>query len=116
MIGPHDYMAELFNAMKQFNVILMDCDKDVWGYVNRLQGLVRLDLLLCLISCLFRAGRAFKVPYTDSTVLRNMGVGLGHSLLAYRSSLQGIGKLQVFCCGLCGESSPTHGETTFKHK
>ncbi|KAI3988819.1 hypothetical protein MKX01_016390 [Papaver californicum] len=64
-IEPRDYMAELFNAMKQFNVILMDFDKDVWGYVSL---------------------GFFKQEY---------GCGTGNSLLAYRSALQGIGKLQV---------------------
>ncbi|KAI3860609.1 hypothetical protein MKW98_017244 [Papaver atlanticum] len=122
-IEPHDYMAELFNAMKQFNVILMDFDKDVWGYVslgffkqitkagevgsstmphkvnpidfeNSEGNLGLANDGLSHLSTKLPISR-WQRDLTDSTVLRNMGVGLGHSLLAYRSALQGIGKLQV---------------------
>ncbi|KAI3906519.1 hypothetical protein MKW98_009427 [Papaver atlanticum] len=122
-IEPHDYMAELFNAMKQFNVILMDFDRDVWGYVslgffkqitkagevgsstmphkvnpidfeNSEGNLGLANDGLSHLSTKLPISR-WQRDLTDSTVLRNMGVGLGHSLLAYRSALQGIGKLQV---------------------
>ncbi|KAI3989806.1 hypothetical protein MKX01_040776 [Papaver californicum] len=122
-IEPHDYMAELFNAIKQFNVILMDFDKDVWGYVslgffkqitkagevgsstmphkvnpidfeNSEGNLGLANDGLSHLSTKLPISR-WQRDLTDSTVLRNMGVGLAHSLLAYRSASQGIGKLQV---------------------
>jgi len=122
-IEPHDYIAELFGAVMRFNNILLDFDRDVWGYISlgyfkqrTIAGEVgsstmphkvnpidfensegNLGLANALLDHL-----ANKLPVsrwqrdlTDSTVLRNLGVGLGHSLLAYSSSLRGIGKLQL---------------------
>ncbi|XP_019460875.1 PREDICTED: uncharacterized protein LOC109360431 [Lupinus angustifolius] len=122
-IETHDYMAKLFHSLIQFNNILLDFDRDVWGYIS-----------LGYFKQITKAGEigsstmphkvnpidfensegnlgvangglshlGMKLPIsrwqrdlTDSTVLRNMGVGIGHSLLAYKSTLQGIGKLQV---------------------
>ena len=122
-IEPHDYMAELFDAMARFNTVLIDFNRDVWGYISlgyfkqkTVAGEVgsstmphkvnpidfensegNLGLANAVMSHL-----AQKLPIsrwqrdlTDSTVLRNMGVGIGYSLLAYESALKGIGKLEV---------------------
>ena len=122
-IEPHDYMAELFHALTRFNTILLDFNRDVWGYISlgyfkqkTIAGEVgsstmphkvnpidfensegNLGLANAIMSHL-----AEKLPVsrwqrdlTDSTVLRNMGVGYGYSLLAYASAMKGIGKLEV---------------------
>jgi adenylosuccinate lyase len=122
-IEPHDYMAELFQALSRFNTILVDFNRDVWGYISlgyfkqkTIAGEVgsstmphkvnpidfensegNLGLANAVMSHL-----AEKLPVsrwqrdlTDSTVLRNMGVGYGYSLLAYTSAMKGIGKLEV---------------------
>ena len=121
-IEPHDYMAELFQAISRFNTILLDFDRDIWsyislGYLSKRPLRVRLARPLCLtklIRSTLRTQRNLglanavlghlseKLPLsrwqrdlTDSTVLRNMGVGFGYSLLAYMSTLKGISKLQV---------------------
>jgi len=122
-IEPHDYMAELFDAIARFNTILIDFDRDVWGYIS--QGYFRQRTVagevgsstmphkvnpidfensegnLGLANAIF-GHLSTKLPIsrwqrdlTDSTVLRNMGVGLGYSLIAYGASLKGIGKLQL---------------------
>ncbi|KAL2933075.1 Adenylosuccinate lyase [Bienertia sinuspersici] len=122
-IEPHDYMASLFHAVIQFNNILTDFDKDIWGYIslgyfnqstkageigsstmphkvnpidfeNSEGNLGKANAGLSYLSMKLPISR-WQRDLTDSTVLRNMGEGLGHSLLAYRSTLQGIGKLQV---------------------
>ncbi|XP_021736927.1 uncharacterized protein LOC110703426 [Chenopodium quinoa] len=122
-IEPHDYMASLFHATIQFNNILTDFDRDIWGYISvgyfkqlTKEGEVGSSTMPHKVNPIdfensegnlgkANAGLSFlsmKLPIsrwqrdlTDSTVLRTMGEGLGHSLLAYRSTLQGIGKLQV---------------------
>ncbi|RDX96433.1 purB [Mucuna pruriens] len=127
-IETHDYMAKLFHSLIQFNNILIDFDRDVWGYislgyfkqttkageigsstmphkVNPIDfensegnlgvangGLSHLSMKLPISRW---QARPTLRDLTDSTVLRNMGVGIGHSLLAYKSTLQGMGKLQV---------------------
>ncbi|GAB3307811.1 adenylosuccinate lyase [Haliea atlantica] len=122
-IEPHDYMAELFDAMARFNTILIDLDRDVWGYISlgyfrqrTVAGEVGSSTMphkvnpidfensegnLGLANAIFQH-LASKLPIsrwqrdlTDSTVLRNMGVGFGYSLIAYQASLKGIGKLQL---------------------
>ncbi|XP_020589019.1 uncharacterized protein LOC110030585 [Phalaenopsis equestris] len=122
-IEPHDYIANLFNAIVLFNNILIDFNRDIWSYISlgyfkqiAKPGEVGSSTMphkvnpidfensegnLCLANAVLSA-LAMKLPIsrmqrdlTDSTVLRNMGVGLGHSLLAYSSTLHGIGKLQV---------------------
>ncbi|MBF0379828.1 MAG: adenylosuccinate lyase [Magnetococcales bacterium] len=122
-IEPHDGMAEMFHALSRFNTILIDFNRDVWTYISlgyfkqktkagevgsstmphkvnpidfeNSEG--NLGLGNAILSHL-----AEKLPIsrmqrdlTDSTVLRNMGVGFGYSLLAYKSALKGIGKLQA---------------------
>ncbi len=122
-IEPHDYMAELFDAVARFNTILLDLDRDIWGYISlgyfkqrTVAGEVGSSTMphkvnpidfensegnLGLANAVFQH-LAAKLPVsrwqrdlTDSTVLRNMGVGFGYSLIAYEASLKGIGKLQL---------------------
>jgi adenylosuccinate lyase len=122
-IEPHDYMAALFDAVARFNTILLDFNRDVWGYVSlgyfkqRLKpGEVGSSTMphkvnpidfensegnLGLANALLRH-MAEKLPIsrwqrdlTDSTVLRNVGVAFGYSLLAYESCIRGIDKLEV---------------------
>ena len=122
-IEPHDYMAELFDAIARFNTILVDLDRDIWSYISlgyfkqrTIAGEVGSSTMphkvnpidfensegnLGLANAVFQH-LAAKLPVsrwqrdlTDSTVLRNMGVGFGYSLIAYEASLKGIGKLQL---------------------
>jgi adenylosuccinate lyase len=122
-IEPHDYMAELFDAFARANTILIDFNRDVWGYISlgyfkqkTKAGEIGSSTMphkvnpidfensegnLGLANAVLRH-LAEKLPIsrwqrdlTDSTVLRNMGVGLGYSLLAYSSCKQGISKLEV---------------------
>jgi adenylosuccinate lyase len=122
-IEPHDYMAELFDAIARFNTVLLDFDRDVWGYISlgyfkqkTVAGEVGSSTMphkvnpidfensegnLGLANAVFSHLSA-KLPVsrwqrdlTDSTVLRNMGVGMGYSLIAYQASLKGIGKLEL---------------------
>jgi adenylosuccinate lyase len=122
-IEPHDYMAELFDALKRFNTILIDFNRDVWGYISlgffkqRLKaGEVGSSTMphkvnpidfensegnLGLANAVL-AHLGEKLPIsrwqrdlTDSTVLRNMGVGLAQSLISYEACLKGIGKLEL---------------------
>jgi adenylosuccinate lyase len=122
-IEPHDYIAELFDAIARFNTILIDLDRDIWGYISMgffkqktIAGEVgsstmphkvnpidfensegNLGLANAILTHL-----AQKLPVsrwqrdlTDSTVLRNLGVGLAHGLIAYQSTLKGLNKLEV---------------------
>lgn len=122
-IEPHDYIAELFDAMARFNTILIDFDRDVWGYISlgyfkqrTIAGEVGSSTMphkvnpidfensegnLGIANAIFNH-LAAKLPVsrwqrdlTDSTVLRNMGVGMGYSLIAYQASLKGISKLEL---------------------
>jgi adenylosuccinate lyase len=122
-IEPHDYMAELFDAYARLNTILIDLDRDIWGYVSLgyfkqkvKEGEVGSSTMphkvnpidfensegnLGLANALLRF-MSEKLPVsrwqrdlTDSTVLRNMGVGLGYTLLGYESCLRGLNKLEV---------------------
>jgi len=122
-IEPHDYMAELFDAIARANTILVDWSRDVWGYVSlgyfkqRLrEGEVGSSTMphkvnpidfenaegnLGLANALLRH-MSEKLPIsrwqrdlTDSTVLRNMGVAIGYAVLAYQSLATGLGKLEI---------------------
>ena len=122
-IEPHDYMAELFDAVARANTILIDLDRDVWGYVSlgyfrqRMEeGEVGSSTMphkvnpidfensegnLGLANALLRH-LAEKLPIsrwqrdlTDSTVLRNMGVALGYALLGWVALRQGLAKLEI---------------------
>jgi len=122
-IEPHDYMAELFDALARANTVLIDLDRDVWGYVSlgyfrqrTREGEVGSSTMphkvnpidfensegnLGLANALLRH-LAEKLPIsrfqrdlTDSTVLRNMGVALGYTLLGWSALRQGLAKLTV---------------------
>ena len=122
-IEPHDYMAELFDAVARANTILIDWSRDVWGYVSLgyfkqklREGEVGSSTMphkvnpidfenaegnLGLANALLRH-LSDKLPIsrwqrdlTDSTVLRNMGVALGYAVLAYESMASGLGKLEL---------------------
>jgi adenylosuccinate lyase len=122
-IEPHDYIAELLDAAARCNTILIDFNRDVWGYISLgyfrqkvVKGEVGSSTMphkvnpidfenaegnLGLANALFRhlAGKLpvsrFQRDLTDSTVLRNLGVAFGYMLLACDSCLRGIGKLEV---------------------
>jgi len=122
-IEPHDYMAALFHAFMRSNTILIDLCRDIWGYVSlgyfkqRLKageiGSSTMPHKVNPIDFENAEGNlglanaildhmANKLPIsrwqrdlTDSTVLRNIGVGFGYSLLAYESLLTGLGKLEI---------------------
>jgi len=122
-IEPHDYMAELFDAVARANTILIDWSRDIWGYISlgyfkqRLkEGEIGSSTMphkvnpidfenaegnLGLANALLRH-LSEKLPVsrwqrdlTDSTVLRNMGVALGYAALAYHSTIIGLGKLEL---------------------
>jgi adenylosuccinate lyase len=122
-IEPHDYIAELYDAVARFNTILIDLDRDIWGYISlgyfkqkTVEGEVGSSTMphkvnpidfensegnLGIANALFSHLSA-KLPIsrwqrdlTDSTVLRNLGVGFAHSLIAYEASLKGLGKLEI---------------------
>ena len=122
-IEPHDYMAELYDALARINTILIDINRDIWGYIS--VGYFKQKLKageigsstmphkvnpidfensegnLGLANAILRH-LAEKLPIsrwqrdlTDSTVLRNMGVAFGYTLLGYDSCLRGLNKLEV---------------------
>ena len=122
-IEPHDYMAELFDTLSRFNTILIDFNRDIWAYISlgyfkqkTVAGEVGSSTMphkvnpidfensegnLGLANAIF-THLSTKLPIsrwqrdlTDSTVLRNMGVGVGYSLIAYEAGLKGIGKLEL---------------------
>ncbi|MFW1813277.1 adenylosuccinate lyase [Acinetobacter guillouiae] len=122
-IEPHDYIAELFDALRRFNTILIDFNRDVWGYISlgffkqRLkEGEVGSSTMPHKVNPIdfensegnlgianaVLAHLGEKLPIsrwqrdlTDSTVLRNMGVGLAQSLIAFEACSKGIGKLEL---------------------
>jgi adenylosuccinate lyase len=122
-IEPHDYMAELFDAVTRTNTILIDWSRDVWGYIslgyfkqktkegeigsstmphkvnpidfeNAEGNLGLANAMLTHLSQKLPISR-WQRDLTDSTVLRNMGVALGYAVLAYDSLARGLGKLEV---------------------
>jgi adenylosuccinate lyase len=122
-IEPHDWMAELFDALARLNTVLIDFNRDVWGYISlgyfgqRLKAgeigsstmphkvnpidfensegnLGVANALLRHLSDKLPISR-WQRDLTDSTVLRNVGVAFGYSLLAYESCLRGMSKLEV---------------------
>ena len=122
-IEPHDYIAELFDAIARFNTVLIDFCRDTWHYISlgyfkqkTIEGEIGSSTMphkvnpidfenaegnLGFAYALFNH-LAAKLPIsrwqrdlTDSTVLRNLGVGIAHSLIAYEACLKGIGKLEV---------------------
>ena len=122
-IEPHDYIAELFAAVCRFNTVLIDFDRDIWAYISlgyfkqkTVAGEVGSSTMphkvnpidfensegnLGLANAVM-AHLAEKLPIsrwqrdlTDSTVLRNIGTGLAYSLIAYRATMKGMGKLEL---------------------
>ena len=122
-IEPHDYIAELYDAVSRFNTILIDFDRDVWGYIS--QGYFKQRTIAGEIGSSTMPHKvnpidfensegnlgianaimghlAIKLPIsrwqrdlTDSTVLRNLGVGFAHCVIAYEATLKGISKLEI---------------------
>jgi adenylosuccinate lyase len=130
-IEPHDYIAELFDAIARFNTILLDFDRDVWGYIalghfkqRTIAGEIGSSTMphkvnpidfensegnLGLANAIFQH-LSSKLPVsrwqrdlTDSTVLRNLGVGFAYTVIAYHASLKGISKLEVNEANLMNE-------------
>lgn len=122
-IEPHDYIAEYFHALSRFNTILLDFNRDIWGYISlgyfkqkTIAGEVGSSTMphkvnpidfensegnLGIANAMF-SFMAEKLPVsrwqrdlTDSTVLRNIGVGIAHTSIAIQASLKGISKLQI---------------------
>jgi len=122
-IEPHDYIAELFDAIARTNTILLDLNRDIWGYIsigyfkqrtkageigsstmphkvnpidfeNSEGNLGMANAVLKHMSEKLPVSR-WQRDLTDSTVLRNIGVGFGYSVLAYDSCLRGLNKLEV---------------------
>lgn len=122
-IEPHDYMAELFQILSRINTILIDANRDIWGYISLgyfkqkiKKGEIGSSTMPHKVNPIdfensegnlgignaLLAHMAEKLPIsrwqrdlTDSTVLRNMGICLGYSLLGYRSCLKGLNKLEI---------------------
>ena len=122
-IEPHDYIAELFDALARFNTIVLDFDRDIWGYISigyfkqkTVAGEIGSSTMphkvnpidfensegnIGIANAIFNH-LAAKLPIsrwqrdlTDSTVLRNLGVAIGYSLIAYQATLKGISKLEA---------------------
>jgi len=122
-IEPHDYIAELFSALARFNTILIDLNRDIWGYISlgyfkqkTIAGEVGSSTMphkvnpidfensegnLGIANAVMQH-MAEKLPVsrwqrdlTDSTVLRNIGVGFAHSVIAYHATLKGLSKLSI---------------------
>ena len=122
-IEPHDALAECFDAIARLNTVLLDLNRDVWGYIslgyfrqkvkagevgsstmphkvnpidfeNSEGNLGLANALLRHLSEKLPVSR-WQRDLTDSTVLRNVGVGFGYSLLAYDACLRGLGKLEA---------------------
>ncbi|OUS26013.1 adenylosuccinate lyase [Gammaproteobacteria bacterium 45_16_T64] len=122
-IEPHDYIAELYDAVSRFNTILIDFDRDVWGYISQgyfkqrsIAGEIGSSTMPHKVNPIdfensegnlgianaIMGHLAIKLPIsrwqrdlTDSTVLRNLGVGFAHSVIAYEATLKGISKLEI---------------------
>jgi len=122
-IEPHDYIAEMFDIFARFNTILIDFDRDIWAYISNgyfkqktIAGEVGSSTMPHKVNPIdFENSEgnlgianavmqhlAAKLPIsrwqrdlTDSTVLRNMGVGMAYSMIAYQSTLKGMSKLEL---------------------
>ncbi len=122
-IEPHDYIAEVFAALCRFNTVLIDLDRDIWGYISlgyfkqkTVAGEVGSSTMphkvnpidfensegnLGIANAIMQhLGEKLPISrwqrdLTDSTVLRNIGVGFAHSLIAYEATLKGLGKLEI---------------------
>ncbi|MBS1221261.1 MAG: adenylosuccinate lyase [Proteobacteria bacterium] len=130
-IEPHDYMAEFFHAVMRANTVLLDFCRDLWSYIaigyfrqktvageigsstmphkvnpidfeNAEGNLGVANALLDHLAAKLPVSR-WQRDLTDSTVLRTLGVGLAHSLVAYQSCLKGLGKLEVNATALAAD-------------
>ncbi|NVJ51597.1 MAG: adenylosuccinate lyase [Gammaproteobacteria bacterium] len=130
-IEPHDYIAEYFDAITRFNIILLDFDRDVWGYIalghfkqKTVAGEIGSSTMphkvnpidfensegnLGIANALFsHLGQKLPVSrwqrdLSDSTALRALGMGVAHSLIAYKATLKGVSKLEVNEASLLAE-------------
>jgi adenylosuccinate lyase len=122
-IEPHDYVAEYFHAMQRFNTILIDFDRDVWSYISvgffkqkTVAGEIGSSAMphkvnpidfensegnLGIANAIFdHLGQKLPISrwqrdLTDSTVLRNLGVGVAHTMISLQATMKGLGKLEV---------------------
>ncbi|OCG27026.1 adenylosuccinate lyase [Gilliamella sp. wkB108] len=122
-IEPHDYIAEFFDCVARFNTIMIDFDRDVWGYISlnhfkqkTIEGEIGSSTMPHKVNPIdFENSEGnlgianavmnhlgsklpisrFQRDLTDSTVLRNLGVGIGYAIIAYQSTLKGLNKLEV---------------------
>ncbi len=122
-IEPHDYIAEYFHAMQRFNTILIDFDRDVWSYISinffkqkTVAGEIGSSTMphkvnpidfensegnLGIANAIFdHLGQKLPISrwqrdLTDSTVLRNLGVGVAHTMISLQATLKGLNKLEV---------------------
>jgi len=122
-IEPHDYMSELFDTLARWNTILLDVNRDIWTYISMgyfgqktIKGEVGSSTMPhkvnpidfensegnCGLANAIYHHLSIKLPVsrlqrdlTDSTVLRNMGVGFSYSMIAYKSTLKGLSKLKL---------------------
>lgn len=130
-IEPHDYIAELYDAYCRFNTILIDLDRDLWAYIslgyfkqktiagevgsstmphkvnpidfeNSEGNLGIANAIMQHLSTKLPISR-WQRDLTDSTVLRNLGVGLAHSLIAYQATLKGLNKLELNSAALAAD-------------
>ncbi|WP_392559540.1 adenylosuccinate lyase [Orbus mooreae] len=122
-IEPHDYIAEFFDCVARFNTIVIDLDRDIWGYIalnhfkqrtvtgeigsstmphkvnpidfeNSEGNLGLANAVMLHLASKLPISR-WQRDLTDSTVLRNLGVGLGYAIIAYQATLKGLNKLEV---------------------
>ncbi|SNC58957.1 adenylosuccinate lyase [Sodalis endosymbiont of Henestaris halophilus] len=122
-IEPHDYIAEMFHCIARFNTIVIDFDRDIWGYIainyfkqrtfageigsstmphkvnpidfeNSEGNLGMANAVMNHLSAKLLVSR-WQRDLTDSTLLRNLGIGIGYALVAYQSTLKGISTLEV---------------------
>ena len=134
-IEPHDYMAEFFQAVSRINTILIDCNRDVWGYIslgyfkqkvkagevgsstmphkvnpidfeNSEGNLGMANAVLAFLSEKLPVSR-WQRDLTDSTVLRNMGVGIGYAVLGLAAHLRGLNKLEANPAALAADLDAT---------
>lgn len=130
-IEPHDYIAEWFDALSRFNTIVIDLDRDLWGYIalnhfkqKTVEGEVGSSTMPHKVNPIdfensegnlgianaIMAHLGQKLPVsrwqrdlTDSTVLRNLGTGVAHAVIAYHATLKGLSKLEVNTQSLLNE-------------
>ena len=134
-IEPHDYMAEFFQAVSRINTILIDFNRDVWGYIslgyfkqkvkagevgsstmphkvnpidfeNSEGNLGMANAVLAFLSEKLPVSR-WQRDLTDSTVLRNMGVGIGYAVLGLAAHLRGLNKLEANPAALAADLDAT---------